>query len=570
MHLEEKKINMKFHVLAIICIVLFCIALTPVTLQNDTFYTIKIGEHIIQQGIDMQDPFSWHEDLPYTYPHWAYDTGIYLIYHLGEITGIPDGGMLFIYISTIILACILGIVIYITNVKSSKNYLISFIFTIGALYLLKDFIAARAQLLTFILFGLTVLWIETFLKTKKKRYLLYFIILSIIIANVHVAVWPFYFVLFMPYIVEYLIACILQLNIVSKVILAIKKRKVNTLEKKLAKQNKEAKRQLLEKRVIQAKEELNAQREKEEKIIAKLEKKIENPYKLQVEKNNAVKWLILVVIICIFTGLLTPLGDTPYTYLVKTMQGNTTNSISEHQPLALYSNRNIMILFTLVLGVLIFTRTKIRLKDLFMVAGLMFLTFMSRRQASIFVLIVGSILAKWISNRLEYYDKNGTQEFIKLMVTWLGKIITLFIILLCCFVIWKPKENNKFIDSKKYPVEASTWILQNLDVENIRLYNEYNYGSYLLFRGIPVFIDSRADLYAPEFNKTEKREGRDIFSDYINTSSINNYYETKMEEYNITHVIVVNNAKLNMFLSRNNHYKQLYKDDYFVIYERNV
>lgn len=570
MHLEEKKINMKFHVLAIICIVLFCIALTPITLQNDTFYTIKIGEHIIQQGIDMQDPFSWHEDLPYTYPHWAYDTGIYLIYHLGEITGIPDGGMLFIYISTIILACILGIVIYIANVKSSKNYLISFIFTIGALYLLKDFIAARAQLLTFILFGLTVLWIETFLKTKKKRYLLYFIILSIIIANVHVAVWPFYFVLFMPYIVEYLIACILQLNIVSKVILAIKKRKVNTLEKKLAKQNKEAKRQLLEKRVIQAKEELNAQREKEEKIIAKLEKKIENPYKLQVEKNNAVKWLILVVIICIFTGLLTPLGDTPYTYLVKTMQGNTTNSISEHQPLALYSNRNIMILFTLVLGVLIFTRTKIRLKDLFMVAGLMFLTFMSRRQASIFVLIVGSILAKWISNRLEYYDKNGTQEFIKLMVTWLGKIITLFIILLCCFVIWKPKENNKFIDSKKYPVEASTWILQNLDVENIRLYNEYNYGSYLLFRGIPVFIDSRADLYAPEFNKTEKREGRDIFSDYINTSSINNYYETKMEEYNITHVIVVNNAKLNMFLSRNNHYKQLYKDDYFVIYERNV
>lgn len=570
MHLEEKKINMKFHVLAIICIVLFCIALTPVTLQNDTFYTIKIGEHIIQQGIDMQDPFSWHEDLPYTYPHWAYDTGIYLIYHLGEITGIPDGGMLFIYISTIILACILGIVIYIANVKSSKNYLISFIFTIGALYLLKDFIAARAQLLTFILFGLTVLWIETFLKTKKKRYLLYFIILSIIIANVHSAVWPFFFVLFLPYIAEYLIACILQLNIVSKVILVTKKRKVNTLEKKLAKQNKEEKRQLIEKRVIQAKEELNAQREKEEKIIAKLEKRIENPYKLQVEKNSAVKWLILVMIICVFTGLLTPLGDTPYTYLVKTMQGNTTNSISEHQPLALYSNRNIMILFTLVLGVLIFTRTKIRLKDLFMVAGLMFLTFMSRRQASIFVLIVGSILSKWISNRLEYYDKNGTQEFIKLMVTWVGKIVTLFIILLCCFVIWKPKENNKFIDSKKYPVEASTWILQNLDVENIRLYNEYNYGSYLLFRGIPVFIDSRADLYAPEFNKTEKREGRDIFSDYINTSSINNYYETKMEEYAITHVIVVNNAKLNMFLSRNEKYKQLYKDDYFVIYERNV
>ena len=47
--------------------------------------------------------------------------------------------------------------------------------------------------------------------------------------------------------------------------------------------------------------------------------------------------------------------------------------------------------------------------------------------------------------------------------------------------------------------------LENIDLENARFYNEYNYGSYMLFRGIPVFIDSRADLYAPEFsgNKDE-------------------------------------------------------------------
>ena len=141
---------------------------------------------------------------------------------------------------------------------------------------------------------------------------------------------------------------------------------------------------------------------------------------------------------------------------------------------------------------------------------------------------------------------------------------------MCCLVIWIPKKDNKFIDKAKYPVDASNWILENLDVNNIKLYNEYNYGSYLLFRGIPVFIDSRADLYAPEFNKTEENEGRDIFSDYINISSIGTYYENKFEEYDITHVIVVKNTKLNMFLSRNNEYKELYKDDYFVIYERDV
>ena len=73
----EKRTKKKFNIIAIICIIIFCITISPKTLQNDTFYTIKIGEHITETGtVDMKDPFSWHEDLKYTYPHGIYDTGI--------------------------------------------------------------------------------------------------------------------------------------------------------------------------------------------------------------------------------------------------------------------------------------------------------------------------------------------------------------------------------------------------------------------------------------------------------------------------------------------------------------
>ena len=133
----------------------------PVTLQNDTYYTIKIGEHIVNtKTVDMQDPFSWHENMPYTYPHWAYDVIIYLIYN--------TFGMMGIFISTIVLACILGVLMYFTICKISKNRLVSFFITIGAMYLMKDYIAARAQLVTFILLELTILLIEKFLETKNS------------------------------------------------------------------------------------------------------------------------------------------------------------------------------------------------------------------------------------------------------------------------------------------------------------------------------------------------------------------------------------------------------------------
>ena len=65
------------------------------------------------------------------------------------------------------------------------------------LYLLKNYIAARAQLVTFILFALTILFIENYIKTNKRIFLFGLLAISTFIANIHVAVWPFYFVLFL-------------------------------------------------------------------------------------------------------------------------------------------------------------------------------------------------------------------------------------------------------------------------------------------------------------------------------------------------------------------------------------
>ncbi|MCI8518662.1 MAG: hypothetical protein HFJ51_00565 [Clostridia bacterium] len=69
----DSKTIMKFNVLAIIFIIIFSFTLAPKTLQNDTYYTISIGEHIMENGLDREDPFAW-TDLKYTYPHWLYDT----------------------------------------------------------------------------------------------------------------------------------------------------------------------------------------------------------------------------------------------------------------------------------------------------------------------------------------------------------------------------------------------------------------------------------------------------------------------------------------------------------------
>ena len=130
-----------------------------------------------------------------------------------------------------------------------------------------------------------------------------------------------------------------------------------------------------------------------------------------------------------------------------------------------------------------------------------------------------------------------------------------------------PKIGNHFVNEKTYPVDAATFILENLDIQNIKLYNEYNYGSYLLFRGIPVFIDSRADLYSPEFN-----ENVTVFDDFLSLSGVNtDKIEEILDKYQITHLIMYKNSKLRTFIKQDiERYNLLYEDDYFCVYERNV
>lgn len=545
----EKTTNMNkwiFLILSIILLAIFCIAITPKTLQNDTFYTIKVGEQITKTGIDMQDHFSWHQDLAYTYPHWLYDLITYYIY--------SGFGMQGIYVTTCILSVILGLSLYFTNTKIAKNKFLSFTLSAIVIYLLKDYIAARAQLVTFILFIWIIYFIENFIKNRKVKYGVGIILISILIANLHVAVWPFMFILFLPYVGEYIIALIAEIAIYRKISIAVLKIAIKILTKR-------------EKNVDKLQEKLNKIEQKNEKIKEKREENLKNPYKIKLEKNPNIKWLILIMIICAFTGLLTPLGDTPYTYLYKTMQGNTTENINEHLPMTLSEDHNALAAIVLILAIMTFTKTKIRLRDLFMIGGLCYLMLATKRQFTMFCIIGIFIVNKMICDLINIYTKKGLQnrdtKMYSSKIIW---VLMIVIMLISSKNLWEDKKGNEYIEEKTYPVQAADFILNNIDLTKAKFYNEYNYGSYLIYRGIPVFIDSRADLYAPEFSGKKD----DIFMDFINVSSIGTFYEDTFKKYGITHVIMYKNAKINMIIkkTKDSNYNKLYEDKHFVIYER--
>ncbi len=562
--LGNKILKIVMEVLAVIVIAFYAFSITPKTFQNDTYYTIKIGEYIQKNvkdpkqllpwnmGLYSQDPFSYHENLVYTYPHWFYDWFTYKAY---SVNGLES-----VYVMTCIFSIILGLSIYYVNRRLNKNRPISAIITVASLYCLRGFIAARAQLVTFSLFVLALYGIERFIKTRKIRYAVMLVAIPILIANIHSAVWPFYFVLYLPYLAQYFITGIATTNFN----LLFKKIGLKFKKKKLSKE--------------QYKKELENINKLELEHNNRIEERSKKTYKLDVEHEKNIKWLFLIAFICLFTGLLTPIKDMPYTYVIRIMEGNTTASISEHLPLTLIKNTTVMTIFVIFFGIITFTKTKIRICDFFMAFGLIYLCLMSQRQVSMLVLIGNFILVRLICNLYNRLDKRFFTKFNHTFIDLIFVVIITLFINLTSISNYMMKKNQYYVDASSYPVSAANYINEKLipsvGKENLRLFNEYNYGSYLLYENIPVFIDSRCDLYTPEFNGTKndkgRYEGRDIFSDFMDVSNMIIDYEPIFVKYKITHVISYSGNKLSRALDKDENYNQIYSDTHFSIYERNT
>ncbi len=168
------------------------------------------------------------------------------------------------------------------------------------------------------------------------------------------------------------------------------------------------------------------------------------------------------------------------------------------------------------------------------------------------------------------YNKDFIKKLERKVSTILGITIITIVVIVIAILLYKPHKDDAYIDESSYPVQAAEWIKENLNLEEITLYNEYNYGSYLIYQNIPVFIDSRCDLYLPEFN-----ENVYVFRDFLNLNNMNlNNMEEKIDEYGFTHFIISNGVKMKMYLDlKPDEYKKIYptdeiKDNNFSIYER--
>ncbi len=139
-------------IILIIFLILFTITIVNKSLPNDTFFTIAIGQNILENGIEIEEKMVWHEGLEFTNPRWLFDILIVQIYNHFNFCGI--------YVFVMLIACVQMLFYYYILNKRTKRMMLSFFFTLLSTCLLKNEFVARAQLMSFPLFLLEFYSIE--------------------------------------------------------------------------------------------------------------------------------------------------------------------------------------------------------------------------------------------------------------------------------------------------------------------------------------------------------------------------------------------------------------------------
>ncbi len=477
--------NTKWILFFIFITIITALATVPKVFQNDTFYDIKIGEYIVSHGFLYSDPFSIHENLKYIPPHWLFDVLIYYIYKLFNFQGL--------YLFLLLWTCLLLLLLYITSLKVSSNKFISLFFSISAVYCLQDFLTVRTQIISYAIFIFEIYCIESFLRDGRKFWLGLLAILSIILINFHYGAWPFFFVIFLPYL-------------------------ANLVKIKVG------------------------------RIIS--------------ENIPMTKQLFIPIIIGIILGLINPAGPEGIFYSLKAVSNtiimqniNEMLSPSFRSPMGI----SIFLVMAFVVFVYLTTKNSIKLHHFLMILGTTFMALQSVRHMALFVITTTIFITAYISEVISSYNFELSDLLPKLSKS---KLVFLIIALsIPAMHLIKPDD---FIDEQLYPVEAVEYIRQKLDKNDLRLYNQYSFGSYLILNDIKVFIDSRADLYTSIYNP-----GTKILEDYLNCDRIKVYHREIFDKYNLNYALVYADAPINIALSNDPGFTKIYDDESFILFKRN-
>lgn len=405
-----------------------------------------------------------------------------------------------LYVLMVLLLSLITLLFYQFNKMMMKNKFLMYILLFFQIIAISPFVSLRAQMYSYIIFMLEILLIEKYLNNNKKDYLILLSIIPLLLINLHSGVIYFYFIIMATYLLNHF--------------------KINYKG-------------------------ISSDKRVNKKVF-----------------NNLIKTSVTGALLT----TINPYGIDGITYGLKTLNSEYIgNYITEFQTPNLFTPMGILIILYVLACILcmICSKRKTKIHELLLLFGTIFMTSISVRHFSLLV-ITSVVVLPHIEDIYRTFDKKEWDliSILKKHLDPMKKVIISFYILILFYLTFFLITRDKvYLPKEEYPISAVNYINEHID-KQAHIFNQYEWGSYLLFNDTKTFIDSRCDLFNAEYNNTS------VMKDYVDVMYNDYNYSYIVQKYNVDYFLLHKNSMLSKIILSDPNYEVNYSDNISIVIKK--
>lgn len=285
---------------------------------------------------------------------------------------------------------------------------------------------------------------------------------------------------------------------------------------------------------------------------------VEQGYYLFKKRENYFTTLLGVTIITFLVGLINPYGVRAITYIFSSYGVDIINrSVIEMMVpniTTLLGKTTYLILFFVYFSYLFYRREKITIRHFLLLIGTTYLLLSNYRGQSFFILASIPPLAKYFKREFslpnERKKENGLY-FLFVSIVFIGIILIPVI-----------KQEIKMESKVEIPTH---YILENetRNLENLKIYTDYDSGGYLEYMGFRPYLDPRAEVFLKRNNHQE-----DILKEYDDLQRGRLFYEEFRDKYHFDYYMVRKNDFLYPYLEKDETYQKIELEGVYQLFQK--
>ena len=474
-------------------------------LDNDTYWIIKTGEYICNNGIPTKDFLTIHTNMDLVVQQWLSDVIYYKAYKLLGVMG----PVLIIMAAILVFSGLMYKLCMMMTNNSVRSALASVLVSAS----MSSFFVTRPQVFTYCIILIELICLEKYVKDGKIKHLIALPILSVAVVNLHASMWTMLFIFLLPYLANAL------------------------------------------------------------------------PIKINGKSISCCKILPLIItaLIMIPCGMITPYGIKGLSFIFTTSIGDKVNSsINELKPVVLSKSPGDVLQFIIPVLIaacyIIHKSGKSTVRYVLLTVGTGAMMMMYRKLGAYFMIaavpavmyylndidVIGFIIKmdKKAKAKPKKNEKNNTPLLVTLICILVsGILIYTFVgfgIDASEFI--KSGGANEEMDKVINAMEAD---IKENPVDELILFNGFNTGGYLEFKGYKTYIDPRADSFVEEANNDF-----DYLTEYFDVKTGNVYFKDVFDKYGFNYAIVDMKSELPIYsqISNNDGYKLVYESEDYALF----